>query len=308
MFCLAHRAMLFAPAEDAFGHRPARLRHAVAFVPRGASVDGALAALAGRGDAVVQVNTSPFCSRRRSGPRSGRRAKAPRTSDTRDCSPIAPSAGVPTGCRRTPGAATRSVTVPAESRDGLRSRRACPGYGSARPVHRAQAPGSSSADGSPAPAPRVRCTKTARPDPQMRPACQPPSIRDRKLNHDTLAMARVFQQTANRDREAQPCLVSHGVTPAASGQLVQYRWHGNRLRGAAPRPPDHTRCARATLSLLARCAERLESQLFAGAKWTPRAGRSSHAYVEKVRPSGEIGYAAANSFPLAGSDLISKGR
>jgi hypothetical protein len=26
--------------------------------------------------------------------------------------------------------------------------------------------------------------------------CQPPPIRDRKLNHDTLAMARVFQQTA----------------------------------------------------------------------------------------------------------------
>jgi hypothetical protein len=30
----------------------------------------------------------------------------------------------------------------------------------------------------------------------MCPACQPPPIRDRKLNHDTLAMARVFQQTA----------------------------------------------------------------------------------------------------------------
>jgi hypothetical protein len=52
---------------------------------------------------------------------------------------------------------------------------------------------SSSADGSPAPAPRARCTKTARPDLQMCPACQPPPIRDRRLNHDTLAMARVFQ-------------------------------------------------------------------------------------------------------------------
>ncbi len=192
MFCLAHRAMLFAPAEDAFGHRPARLRHAVAFVPRGASVDGALAALAGRGDAVVQVNTSPFCSRRRSGPRSGRRAKAPRTSDTRDCSPIAPSAGVPTGCRRTPGAATRSATVPAELRDGLRSRRASPGYGSARPAHRAQAPGSSAAGGSPAPAPRARCTKTAHPDPQIRPACQPPSIRDNKTESRHTCYGQVF--------------------------------------------------------------------------------------------------------------------
>ncbi len=33
----------------------------------------------------------------------------------------------------------------------------------------------------PAPAPRARCTKTVHPDPQMRPACQPPPIRDRKI-------------------------------------------------------------------------------------------------------------------------------
>src|SRR3984893_15517526 len=31
----------------------------------------------------------------------------------------------------------------------------------------------------------------------MCPACQPPPIPDRKLNHDTLAMARVFQHTAS---------------------------------------------------------------------------------------------------------------
>lgn len=28
MFCFAHCAMLLAPTEDAFDHRPARLRHA----------------------------------------------------------------------------------------------------------------------------------------------------------------------------------------------------------------------------------------------------------------------------------------
>jgi hypothetical protein len=33
----------------------------------------------------------------------------------------------------------------------------------------------------------------------MCPACQPPPIRDGKLNHDTLATARVFQQTARED-------------------------------------------------------------------------------------------------------------
>src|SRR6266436_1113348 len=53
MLGLAHCTVLFAPAEDAFGHRPARLRDAVALVPRGSSVDGAAATLAGCGDAVV---------------------------------------------------------------------------------------------------------------------------------------------------------------------------------------------------------------------------------------------------------------
>src|SRR6516165_4110318 len=47
MLGLAHCTVLFAPAKDAFGHRPARLRDAVALVPRGASVDGAAATLAG---------------------------------------------------------------------------------------------------------------------------------------------------------------------------------------------------------------------------------------------------------------------
>ena len=85
------------------------------------------------------------------------------------------------------------ITALAELRGGPRSRRASPGYVSARPAHRAQVPGPFSADGSLAHAPPVRCTKTARPDLQMCPACQPPPICDRKLNHDTLAMARVFQ-------------------------------------------------------------------------------------------------------------------
>src|SRR6185312_15885680 len=53
MLGLAHRAVLLAPAEDAFDHRPTRLRHAIAFVPRGASVDGAPTTLAGCGNAVV---------------------------------------------------------------------------------------------------------------------------------------------------------------------------------------------------------------------------------------------------------------
>jgi hypothetical protein len=47
MFVPAQRAMLLAPAEDAFDHRPARLRHAIALLPRGASVDGVAAVLAG---------------------------------------------------------------------------------------------------------------------------------------------------------------------------------------------------------------------------------------------------------------------
>src|ERR1035441_7033153 len=53
MFSFAHRTVLLTPTEDAFDHRATRLRHAIAFVPRGASVDGALAASAGFGNAIV---------------------------------------------------------------------------------------------------------------------------------------------------------------------------------------------------------------------------------------------------------------
>src|SRR5207244_13199971 len=83
MLGLAHCTVLFAPAEDAFGHRPARLRDAVASVPRGASVDGAAATLSvpstekcssdnsgltcGWFKSLVMnlANTSPLCSRSR---------------------------------------------------------------------------------------------------------------------------------------------------------------------------------------------------------------------------------------------------
>src|SRR5262249_58155188 len=51
----------------------------------------------------------------------------------------------------------------------------------ALPTHRAQASGSFSADGSPAPAPQAKCTKTADPDPKILPACKPPPIRDGKI-------------------------------------------------------------------------------------------------------------------------------
>src|SRR6267154_2202559 len=53
MFGLAHGTVLLAPTEDAFDHRPARLRHAVPRMPRGSFVDGAVAGLAGFGDGLV---------------------------------------------------------------------------------------------------------------------------------------------------------------------------------------------------------------------------------------------------------------
>lgn len=43
MFGLAQGAVLLAPPEDALGHRPAGLRHAVAGMPGGSPVDRALA-------------------------------------------------------------------------------------------------------------------------------------------------------------------------------------------------------------------------------------------------------------------------
>src|SRR5271163_3724013 len=53
MFGLAQRAVLLAPAEDAFDRRAAALGHAIPFKPRGAAVDGAFAGLAGFGRSVV---------------------------------------------------------------------------------------------------------------------------------------------------------------------------------------------------------------------------------------------------------------
>src|SRR5437660_5883309 len=53
MFGLTHGAMLLATSENALDHRPARLRHAIARMPRGSFVDGAVAGLAGFGDGLV---------------------------------------------------------------------------------------------------------------------------------------------------------------------------------------------------------------------------------------------------------------
>src|SRR5476651_336237 len=127
-----------------------------------------------------------------SGPRPDHPAKAPRTSGTRDCSPVAPSTGVPTECRRTPAAARRSAIAPEGSRDVLRWRKVSQGCGSARSRRPGPAPGSSAEDGSLAPGPPARCTKTTRPDPQMRLACSSPAIRDDKVNHQVLTVASGF--------------------------------------------------------------------------------------------------------------------
>jgi len=45
MFGLSHGAVLLAPSENALDHRPARLQHAVPWMPRGSFVDGAGASL-----------------------------------------------------------------------------------------------------------------------------------------------------------------------------------------------------------------------------------------------------------------------
>jgi hypothetical protein len=45
--------VLLAIAENTFDRRPAALRHAIAFVPRGAAIDRAPALLAGLGHGIV---------------------------------------------------------------------------------------------------------------------------------------------------------------------------------------------------------------------------------------------------------------
>ena len=62
-------------------------------------------------------------------------------------------------------------------------------------------------------------------DLQMCPACQPPPIRDRKLNHDTLAMARVFQQTARLEGPWPPfetlSVKAADVTPLIPPEILE---------------------------------------------------------------------------------------
>src|ERR1700674_5793803 len=86
----------------------------------------------------------------------------------------------------------RSTTAPEGSRDVLRSRKASPSCGSSRSIHRGPALGSSAADGSLAPGPPAKCTKTTRPDPQTCHACSSPAIRDDKVNHQVSIVARGF--------------------------------------------------------------------------------------------------------------------
>jgi hypothetical protein len=97
------------------------------------------------------ANTSPFCSRSRflvKLARPGRPARAPRTSGTRDCSPVAPSTGAPTECRRTPVAAMRSAIAPEGSRGGLHAGVKLPKATVHLAQHIADQIRSSSADGS----------------------------------------------------------------------------------------------------------------------------------------------------------------
>src|ERR1017187_5541509 len=61
--------------------------------------------------------------------------------------------------------------------------------GRARIYRLGKAPGYSSAGVSPAYVAPAGCKKTIRPDPQKLLACQPPTIRDRKLNHQIIAVA-----------------------------------------------------------------------------------------------------------------------
>ena len=137
------------------------------------------------------ANTLPFCSRSRFfvklvGSQTGS-ATAPRTSSTSDCSPIAPSAGVPTECRRTPaqqllwrdrGASFVRIELTkatVQLAQHITDKRPNP---SQRMVRRHQRLG--------------RCMRTAGPDPQMSPAYEPPPIRDKKVNQQILATARGF--------------------------------------------------------------------------------------------------------------------
>src|SRR5262249_33751125 len=116
--------------------------------------------------------------------------------------------------------------------------KAAKGYGSALPTHRAQASGSFSADGSPAPAPQAKCTKRADPDPKILPACKPPPIRDRKTES---ANPRYGEGVFSKLLERIPLRFEHSLYGERSSCTLLPR---NRQRSVRSGAIDAEWCAR----------------------------------------------------------------
>src|ERR1700738_3633617 len=133
-------------------------------------------------------------------PKQAHPATSRQTSETADYNPVAPSTGVPTAGRKTPGAVRRSAAVLVESKGGPHPNTAPRSPWSYQQGQRAPVPGCCAEDAFPAPAPQARGRKTIQPDSEKSrasPNCPRCLTAKRIIQNDSRRP--VFQQTA-RDR------------------------------------------------------------------------------------------------------------
>src|ERR1700730_13991750 len=130
-------------------------------------------------------------------PKQAHPATSRQTSETADYNPVAPSTGVPTAGRKTPGAVRRSAAVLVESKGGPHPNTAPRSPWSYQQGQRAPVPGCCAEDAFPAPAPQARGRKTIQPDSEKSrasPNCPRCLTAKRIIQNDSRRP--VFQQTA----------------------------------------------------------------------------------------------------------------
>src|SRR5580700_4004544 len=173
-------------------------------------------------------------------PKQAHPATSRQTSETADYNPVAPSTGVPTAGRKTPGAVRRSAAVLVESKGGPHPNTAPRSPWSYQQGQRAPVPGCCAEDAFPAPAPQARGRKTIQPDSEKSrasPNCPRCLTAKRIIQNDSRRP--VFQQTARALRS----FIFHAN-----------QWLIRKALRQAPARPAYTRRPRCTADIFCNLA------------------------------------------------------
>src|ERR1700730_7369846 len=135
-------------------------------------------------------------------PKQAHPATSRQTSETADYNPVAPSTGVPTAGRKTPGAVRRSAAVLVESKGGPHPNTAPRSPWSYQQGQRAPVPGCCAEDAFPAPAPQARGRKTIQPDSEKPRQIALVASRQRE-SYKTIRGDRFFSKLLERKQQRQ---------------------------------------------------------------------------------------------------------